>query len=333
MSSESSEVPSLQRDLPLWARGLAGFLLVIASWWVLGTSASRTLVGASFAIAMLGVVSASSLRGMHVPLGLWPDGPWRSRFSVSIVVAVAIVFASVMVLADPGTPALRAWFDRGAFFLVAVGVVVWGFAWAFVRQRQALAWYGIATGAGAIPLLVGLVESAGTPAGLCLLAADPIRGCSGGALRVLGFLLPVYTAVSLVTIDVTFRRLLVGWPDRADAVLVIASALLFGLWVHLVGVDVPIVAIPWWVGVLGAGTAGSLYALSGSLLVASYFTGLLFAVEMALRVARPGGELAVMAVSGWGYGAALTGVAVVTIGMLVRRRGLVPPWLPRRRGG
>ena len=323
----------MQRDLPLWARGLAGLLLVMASWWVLGTSASRALVGESFAIVMLGVVSASSLRGMHVPLGLWPDGPWRSRFSVSIVVAVAIVFASVMVLADPGTPALREWFDRGVFFLVAVGVVVWGFAWAFVPQRQAVRWYGIATVAGVIPLLVGMVESAGTPAGLCLLAADPIRGCSGGALRVLGFLLPVYTAVSLITIDVTFRRLLVGWPDRADAVLVIASALLFGLWLHVVGVDVPIVAIPWWVGVFGAGTAGALYALSGSLLVASYFTGLLFAVDMALRVARPGGELSVVAVSGGGYVAALVGITVVMISMLIRRRGIVPQWLPHRRGG
>lgn len=323
----------MQRDLPLWARGLAGFLLVIASWWVLGTSAAQALAGESLAILMLGVVTASSLRGMHVPLGLWPDGPWRARFSVSVVVGVAVVFASVMVLADPGTPALLDWIDRGAFFLVAAGVVVWGFACAFVRQRPVALWYGVATAAGAVPLLAGVVESAGTSAGLCLLTADPVRGCSGGALRVLGFLLPVYAAVSLVTIDVTFRRLLVGWPDRADAVLVTGSALLFGLWVAVVGVDVPLVAIPWWVGALGAATAGALYALSGSLLVASYFTGLLFAVHMALRVVRPGGELNVVAVSGWGYAAALAGVAVVTVGMLVRRRGLLPPWVPHQRGG
>jgi hypothetical protein len=323
----------LQRDLPLWARGVVGGLLVIASWWVLGTGAAQHLAGESVAILMLGVVSASSLRGMHVPLGLWPDGPWRTRFSLGIVVAVAVAFASVMVLADPETPALLAWIDRGVFILVAVGVGVWGFAWAFVRQRPAAWWYGIATAAGVAPLLAGVVEIAAAPGGLCLLGADQVRNCSGGAVRVFGFLLPVYAALSLVTIDVTFRRLLVGWPDRADAVLVTASALLFGLWVAVVGLDVPIVAIPWWVGALGAATAGALYALSGSLLVASYFTGLLFAAHMALRVARPGGELSVVAVSGWGYGAALAGVAAVTVGMLVRRRGLVPPWFPPRRGG
>lgn len=323
----------MQRDLPLWARGLAGVLLVIASWWVLGTGAPRMFVGESLAILILGVVSTSSLLGMHVPLGLWSEGPWRSRFSVGIVVTVAVAFASVMVLGDPSTPALLEWIDRGVFFLVVAGVVAWGIAWAFVRQQPVAGWFGIATAAGAVPLLAGMVESAGGPGGLCLLAADPARGCTGAAFRVLGFLLPVYTALSLITIDLTFRRFLIGWPDRADVVLVMASALLFGLWVAIVGVDVPIVATPWWTAALGAAAAGALYALSGSLLVASYFTGVSYAAHMALRVARPGGELDVVAVTGWGYAVALAGVTVVLLGMLVRRRGLVPPWLAHWRGG
>ncbi len=322
----------MQRDLPLWARAVVGILLVIASWWVLGASAVRSLVGESAAILMLGIVSASSLRGMHVPLGLWSEGPWRARFSVGIVVAVAVVSASLMVLADPAVPALLEWIDRGLFLLAIAGVVMWGIAWSFVRQRPVAQWYGLATVAGAVPFLAGLVDSMGAAGGLCLLSADPLRGCGGGAIRVLGFLLPVYAAVSLITIDVTFRRLFVGSPDRADPVLVTASALLFGVWVAVVGVDVPIVAIPWWTGVFGAAAAGALYALSGSLLVASYFTGLLYAVHMALRVARPGGELTALTVSGWGYGIALGCVAVGLVGVLARRRGLLGPQLRHWRG-
>ena len=322
----------MQRDLPLWARAVAAILLVIASWWVLGASAVRNLVGESAAILMLGIVTASSLRGMHVPLGLWSEGPWRSRFSVGIVVAVAVAFAGVMVLADPATPVLLEWIDRGVFVLAVAGVVVWGVAWSFVRQRPVAQWYGIAIVAGVVPFLAGIADSMGAAGGLCLLAADPVRGCTGGALRVLGFLLPVYAAISLITIDVTFRRLFVGWPDRADPILVTASALLFGIWVAVVGVDVPIVAIPWWAGILGAAAAGALYALSGSLLVASFYTGLLYAAHMALRVVRPGGELTAMTVSGWGYGVALAGAAVVLVGALVQRRGLVPSDFRRWRG-
>jgi len=327
------EGASLQRDLPLWARGLVGVLLIGASLWVLHTEVLRSAIGDSIAILVLGIVSASSLRGMHLPLGLWPDGPWRARFSVGVVVGVAVAFAIVMAGADPASPATLALIDPGAFVLVVVGVVGWGLSWAFVRQRSAGGWYGIATAAGMLPLLAGVVERAAAPGGMCLVAVDAAAGCADSPVRAFLFLLPVYAAVSLVTIDLTFRRFLVGWPDRADAALVLGSALVFGVWVSVVGVEVPLVATPWWVAMLAAAGAGAVYVLSGSLLVASYFTGLIYASHMALRVARPGGEFGDVTVTGWGYGVALAVAATALTVELVRRRGIPLRWPAKRRGG
>ena len=323
----------MQRDLPLWARGLVAALLIGASVWMLNIEVLRNAAGSSVALVALGIVSASSLRGMHVPLGLWPEGPWRARFSVGVVVSVAVVFSIVMVSADPAAPDVLGLIDRGAFALIVVGVVAWGLAWAFVRQDSAAGWYGVATAAGVLPFLVGIVELAAGPDGVCLFGADPAGGCGVSSVRTFLFLLPVYAAVSLVTLDLTFRRFLIGWPDRADAVLVLASALAFGLWVWVVGSDVPLVATPWWVGALAATSAGAVYVLSGSLLVASYLTGLLYAATAALRVARPGGSLDAAAGIGPVYGVALGVTAAVLLGLLVRRRGIALPWPRKREGG
>ncbi len=60
-----------QRDLPLWARGLAAALLIIASWWLVETDTLRGAVGDSIALVSLGIVTVSILQGMHLPLGLW----------------------------------------------------------------------------------------------------------------------------------------------------------------------------------------------------------------------------------------------------------------------
>jgi len=324
---------SLQRDLPLWARGLVGALVFGAPAWMLHIEVLRSAAGSSVALVALGIVSASSLGGMHVPLGLWPEGPWRTRFSVGVVVGVASAFAIVMVGADPTAPDVLALVDRGAFTLVVVGVVGWGLAWAFVRQRVATGWYGVATAAGVLPFLVGIVELAAAPDGVCLFGVDAADGCSVPTVRTFLFLLPMYAAISLVTLDLTFRRFMIGWPDRADAVLVLASALVCGLWVLAVGSDVPLVATPWWIAVLAAASAGAVYVLSGSLLVASYLTGLVYAATMALRVARPGGSLADVTGPGPVYGAALAVSAAALVGLLIRRRGLAVPWLRNREGG
>ena len=123
-----------QHDLPLWARGLAAVLLIIASWWLVETETLRVAVGDSIALLSLCIVTVSILRGMHLPLGLWPEGPWRSQFSKSVVVAVAVFFGICFVLFDPSSEALVEGIDKGVLVLAVIGVVAWGFSWAFVRQ-------------------------------------------------------------------------------------------------------------------------------------------------------------------------------------------------------
>jgi hypothetical protein len=281
-------VPS--RDLPLWARALVGGSLVIVSWWFLSAEGIRGIVGSSVGVVVLGIVSASSLRGMHLPLGLWLDGPWRQRFSVGVVVVVSVVFSTVMVLADPQAPSALALIDRGAFGLVLVGVVGWGFTWSIAVQRGYVGWYAIATVAGLAPFFTGvLTQGLTVPDGLCLVSADPAGGCEGSALRVLGFLVPAYAAIALVTIELTFRRLLIGAPQDASALIVLASGLVYALWTAMVGPDAPLVAVPWWLALSGAVTAGCIYALGGSLLVSSLYTGLFYGSHMAMLAGRPSG--------------------------------------------
>ncbi len=312
------------RDLPYWARAVVGGLLVIVSWWLLSAEGIRGVVGSSIGIAVLGVVSASSLRGMHLPLGLWLDGPWRERFSVGMVVVVALVFGGVMVLADPQAPHVLSLIDPGAFALVLVGVIGWGFTWSIAVQRGYVGWYAIATVAGIAPFFTGvLTQGLTVPGGLCLVAIDRTVGCQGSAMRVLGFLAPTYAAIALVTIELTFRRLLVGTPRNASTLVVVGSALLFTLWTAMVGPDAPLVAVPWWLALAGALTAGCLYALGGSLLVSSLYTGLLYGGYMAMLAGQPSGH----GVVGAPY---LVMVAVLATGLtalLIQQRG----WgMPRR---
>lgn len=279
-----------QRDLPLWARAVVGGLLVVVSWWLLSAEGIRSLIGSSVGVAVLGIVSASSLRGMHLPLGLWLDGPWRQRFSVGSVVVVSVVFATVMVMADPQAPSALSLIDPGAFGLVLVGVVAWGFTWSLVVQRRYVGWYAIATMAGLAPFFTGiLTQGLANPDGLCLLSVDPGIGCEGATLRVLGFLTPTYAAIALITTELTFRRLLIGTPSDANVFFVVASAVVFTVWTALVGADAPLVDIPWWLALCGALTAGSLYALGGSLLVSSLYTGLLYASYFGVLAGRPAG--------------------------------------------
>ena len=316
--STPDDAPS-SRDLPLWARGVVGGLLVVTSWWLLSAEGIRGLLGSSVGVVVLGIVSASSLRGMHLPLGLWPDGPWRARFSVGIVVSVAVVFGGIMVVADPQAPSALALIDRGSFGLVVLGVVIWGFTWSFVVQRPFVSWYAVATMLGLAPFFTGvLTKGLADPHGLCLLAVDPVAGCEGATLRVMGFLTATYAALGLVTIELTFRRLLIGGAEHANALLVAASAALFTVWTVLVGPDAPLVAVPWWLALCGAVTAGALYALGGSLLVSSLYTGLIYASYLGVLAGRPEAATASVGVP---FIAAIVLTAVGMLAVVAHQRG------------
>ncbi len=326
-----SEAALWQRDPPYWARVLIGGLLVITSWWALSAGVARSAVGSSVAVVVLGIVSASSLRGMHIPLGLWPDGPWRRGFSIGVVVLVAVVFGTLMVVADPRSDAVLAQVDRGVFTLTVIGVVGWGITWSLVRQGGFAGWFGVATAAGLAPFIVGVLES-GTVAdgGVCLFGLDASRQCAGSMMRAFGFLLPAYAAMTLITIELTFRRLLIGMPAYAETPTVVASGLLFAAWTALVGVDVPLFAVPWWTALLAALSAGALYVLGGSLLVSSLFTGLLYAGYFSLVV---GSSANTAAGPGLAYSITLALVTSALVGLVIRQRGLRGRAMPFRSRG
>ncbi len=317
-----------QRDLPLWARGLAAALLIIASWWLVETDTLRGAVGDSIALVSLGIVTVSILQGMHLPLGLWPEGPWRPRFSKSVVVAVAVAFGLCFVVFDPGSDALFENIDTGVFVLVVLGVVGWGFSWAFVRQRSFAPWYAIGIAVALVPLvggLVGLALRTGEPAHLCLWAVrEGTDGsvCGAPALRTFGFMTAVCAASSLVTLELTFRRLLIGEPGRAGLVLVVAAAIPYGLWILLVAPNMPGLDAPVWLGIIGAMVAGSLYALSRSLLVSALYSGAVFAGYEALVRAVPEGADGTI-VLGWEFAALHALAAVALMAWVHQRRGML----------
>ena len=116
-----------QRDLPIWARGVAAGLLLFASWWLFNTEGIRSVVGDSIGALCLGVIAASILQGMHLPFALWPDGPWRKQFSVPGVVATAAVLA-IMILIPRAvrSDVLASQLDVGYGIVVVVGNVVGG---------------------------------------------------------------------------------------------------------------------------------------------------------------------------------------------------------------
>lgn len=301
------------RDLPLWARGAAGALLIFAAWWLVSTAAIRATVGPSVALVSLGVVAAFILRGMHVPLDLWPRGPWRGVMPPGGVLATGLGFAAVIVLMRPPelSPLLRL-LDGGVYVLVPAGAVAWGVALALVRQRSYLPWYGGAAAAALAPLVLSLVWGGGDP-------ATPVSGVAWAAsLRTLVFAATVGAAAGLVTEELALRRLLIGQPADAGLAVVVLAGVVAAAWHAVVGTALHGGGLPpVWVSVAaGSFAAGALYVLSGSLLVSALCNALVFGGAMALEVARPALQPAVTLVP-------QVAVALLLLGLVARRNGLL----------
>jgi len=313
-------------DLPLWARGFAGVLLAVASWWLLHADPIRSVVGPSVALIGLAVVAVSLLRGMHLPLGVWPNGPWRERFSGGIIAGVGLVLAALIVISDPVAPEVIDRIDPGMFAIVIVGTVVWGLSWALVSQRAYLGWYGLATMFAVLPLLVGVMEVTVTMgnAELCMLPSSTTGNaeCPVSAFRAFGFMLPVYVTVLLVTVELTFRRLLIGHPSRAGLGLVVLAALVYGAWVAVIAGEVQTISHSWWMGTIGAVGAGSLYVLSESLLVSCWYTALLLAGQDGLSAALPRGTEGAEPAILLAYVVVQAAVVLLLAVLVVRRHGV-----------
>jgi hypothetical protein len=314
-----------QHDLPLWAKGVAAALLVISSWWLLQTDTLREVAGPGIAVLSLGVVSGSILLGMHVPVGLWPNGPWRARFSSSVIVIVALVFAAFFVLFDPGE-SLGDAYDPAMLLTTVIGVVAWGLAFTMVRQRPYIPWFAVAIGAALIPAAATVVRTAllDAPARLCLLTAVPVvdgTSCEAPAFQTFGFLVAAIAPAALLTVELTFRRLLIGQPERAGLLLVVIAAAAYGVWLALVAPVAPGIAMPWWLGAAAAVGAGALFVLSGSLLVSAVYTATTFAAYEALVRATPGGTALPELAQRWEYGTAIVLIGAVLAGIVYRRHG------------
>jgi hypothetical protein len=281
-----------QHDLPLWARGLALILLLFAAWWLLTTDVLRDTIGDSVGLVGLGVISLSILRGMHLRLGVWPEGPWRNRFVPMSVVVPALVFAALIVLIGRRAPALADQVDVGIAALSVAGAVFWGYSVAFVKQRAFLKWFAAAGGLALAPLAAQLISSTGD-GGLCLfstaaegtVAVAPT--CETAVFTSLAFLFAVGAPAGLVTEELAFRRILIGDTGRAGVVTVLAAAVGVVAWYGLmVWSDVGAGSMVVWGG-LGAVIAGCLYVLSRSLLVSACFNATFMGGFWAIEMSRP----------------------------------------------
>ncbi len=314
------------RDLPLWARAAAAGLLIVASWWLVRTETIRVAVGGSAALLSLGIVAGFILRGMHLPLDLWPRGAWRSSFATAAVVAIALAFAVPLVLTRPARVAeLVVLLDRGVVAMVTVGVIVWGFAWAFVRQRPYAGWYAIGTAAALAPLLVAALW---LRVGGDAVLSNPLPW--GDVVQVVVFAGVTGTAVSLVTEELAFRRLLIGEPTQAGLVVVVVAAAAAAAWHLVIGGSVGAGARAVWLGAaVAAFVVGPVYVLSKSLLVSALCNALIIGGLYALDLVNPVG---VAAADGWR--AAVAGVmrpallteavlAAVLLALVARRNGVL----------
>jgi len=294
-----------QRDLPLWARGVAAGLLLFSSWWLFNTEGIRSFVGDSVGAVSLGVIAASTLRGMHLPLALWPDGPWRKQFSVPAVLATATLVAALILIARAsGWDDAVTQIDIGSAITVVVGAVGLGFAVGFVRQRRYLAWYGIAVGLAMLPTACGLLFGSRSLAGVAPVVPSLM------ALTAIGI------TSKLVTEEIAFRRLVIGIAPGAGLLAVLASAAAAMAWYALLsrsGIGGPAITL---VGTLGALCAGCIYVLSKSLVVSALFNAVYTAAHLSVALtarSEATGGIATVTTPAWVAAAAVSVTLAVVV--------------------
>jgi hypothetical protein len=296
---------TIQRDPPIWARAVAAGLLLFASWWLLDTESVRAFVGDSIGALCLGVIAVSILQGMHLPLAIWPEGPWRKQFSpLAVVVTAAIIATMILVSQTASLGAVVESLDIGTGITVVIGSVGLGFAAGFVKQKKYLAWYCIALLLGILPAVGTVVVTAffagDQSSSLCLISASTTaNSCSAALLPSLVFLTGLGIASKLVTEEIAFRRMLIGVAGDSGLSPILFSSLIALAWyltLSRLGVgDTGLVAF----GAIGALAAGSIYVLSGSLITSALFSGVYSAgnVSVAVAVTSAGASTRVSSVS------------------------------------
>ncbi len=280
-----------QRDPPLWARCVAVVLLLFATWWLYATGSVRGFIGESVGALCLGVIAISVLRGMHIPLGMWPNGPWRKRFSVPWVIGTAAVMGAILLISGSARSGVIVnQLDAGTFVTTALGTIGVGFGFGFVRHRRYLLWYAAALLLGILPIAVELL----------------LGSYAGGVVALLPlvvFLAAVGVPSKLATEEIAFRRMLIGIAPGAGLASVLISAVAVLLWLvvlHHAGVGGAATIV---MGALGALSAGCIYVLSGSLLASALFNALqgagLLAVTLQSNMTVEQAGLSVVSAATW----------------------------------
>jgi len=318
------------RDPPVWARGVAAAFLLVASWWLLNTNSIRGLVGESIGALCIGVIAASILQGMHLPLAIWSEGPWRKRFAAPAVIGTAIGLAALILIARiANIDTMVDQLDLGTGILCVIGAVGLGFGVGFVRQRTYLAWYGFALALGIVPFLSDLVvtsfNTADRTVPLCLLSAPSSEnGCTIAVLPSAIFLTAVGVASKLVTEELAFRRLLIGAAARAGISSILFSSLVALAWYLVlsrsgVGTTGSVVA-----GAVGALSAGCIYVLSKSLVASAIFSAAFAASNISAAAANaPVGTPAEGWVVSLTYLVAASVVSLLLCSVVFRKHGFL----------
>jgi hypothetical protein len=273
---------------------------LFASWWLLSTDALTSSVGSSVGLIGVGVIAFSILRGMHLPSRIWPEGPYRRKFSIPAVLAVALLLAALLLLSRLGTSeALTDFADVGMFVLVLAGTVLLGFGFAMVKQRPYVRWYAIALGLALLPHIIGLLfsspaASSASGARFCLVTLgqssvteSELLTCRAAALPSFLFLFAIGVTSKLITEEVAFRRLFIGCSGNSGLLTVLAAGVAATAWyVILARAGVTGTAGALLSGV-AAVTAGCLFVLSCSLLVSAAYNAAFAASYWAVELARP----------------------------------------------
>lgn len=311
-----------QPDAPVWVRGVAAVLALVASWWLVHTDAIRGFLGDSVAALSLGVVAVFVLRGTRQPLGLWPRRYRRDGFSIAWAMVIGGSAAGLIALAG-ASPHVTATVRRllvenpGAVLLVMAGTVALAVGVGLVRQRRYARWYWLAVIAGLTPVLLsGILGWAPISSG-----AAPVRI---PGLLAFFFWIVADTSRVFVTEELAFRRMLIGTPDRASTTGVLAGAGVSAVWLAIIGPDAPSTGWQLVHMFAVASVSGGLYVLSRSLLVAALYHGAYralltcFVFPVGFAGQAPVGTVVITAA-----------VAVVVLAFVTRERRLIRPFWKR----
>lgn len=219
---------------------------------------------------LIGAVAIAVIRAKRLPYGLWPTSAQRTRLSpLWALVPIAVTGTLFWTAQEIGRSIIP---EFPSNVVLLAGVVAWTLSWGKSRQRPSGKWYGLAAGAALLPIMatawvlrtrIGVLPTEVLVPSVHYWAIPAICG-------------------ALVTSELVFRRMLIGPTPAATLRLVIGSAVVSMLWVWVGSYSLEGFLFESLTIFPAAMVAGSLYVLSGSLLVSAVYSGLFAGAQIAL---------------------------------------------------